>query len=90
MATLLPIQSPRASHEPQRQLLDNAVAEAFFGSLKKELVKKQIYKSRDLATAAIADYIETFYHRSRRHSHLGVVSPEQCEAAHKRRKHGVH
>jgi putative transposase len=69
---------------------DNAVAEAFFGSLKKELIKKQIYKSRDVATAAIADYIETFYNRSRRHSHLGGVSPEQFEAAHKSRKQGVH
>jgi putative transposase len=69
---------------------DNAVAEAFFGSLKKELIKKQIYKSRDLAKAAIADYIETFYNRSRRHSHLGGVSPEQFEAAHRRPIRGVH
>lgn len=69
---------------------DNAVAEAFFGSLKKELIKKQIYKSRDLATAAIADYIETFYNRSRRHSHIGGVSPDQFEAAHKCRKQCVH
>jgi putative transposase len=65
---------------------DNAVAEAFFGSLKKELIKKQIYKSRDIATAAIADYIETFYNRSRRHRHLGGVSPEQFETAHTSRK----
>jgi putative transposase len=69
---------------------DNAVVEAFFGSLKKELIKKQIYKSRDLATAAIDGYIETFYNRSRRHGHLGGVSPEQFEAAHKSRKQGVH
>jgi putative transposase len=69
---------------------DNAVAEAFFGSLKKELIKKQIYTSRDVATAAIADYIETFYNRSRRHSHLGGISPEQFESAHKSRKPGVH
>ncbi len=69
---------------------DNAVAEAFFGSLKKELIKKQIYKSRDVATATIADYIETFYNRSRRHSHLGGISPEQFETAHKSRKPGVH
>jgi putative transposase len=69
---------------------DNAVAEAFFGSLKKELIKKQIYKSRDLAKVAIADYIETFYNRARRHSHLGGVSPEQFEAAHKCRNQGVH
>ena len=69
---------------------DNAVVEAFFGSLKKELIKKQIYKSRDVAAAAIGDYIETFYNRSRRHSHIGGVSPEQFEAAHKTRKQYVH
>ena len=69
---------------------DTAVAEAFFGSLKKEPIKKQIYKSRDLATAAITDYIEAFYNPSRRHSHLGGVSPEQFEAAHKSRRQGVH
>jgi putative transposase len=66
------------------------VVEAFFGSLRKELIKKQIYRSRDLATAAIADYIDTFYNRSRRHSHLGGVSLEQFEAAHKGRKQDVH
>ena len=69
---------------------DNAVAEAFFSSLKKELIKKQIYKSRDIAKTAITDYIETFYNRSRRHSHLAGVSPEQFEAAHKCRNQGVH
>jgi putative transposase len=34
---------------------DNAVAEAFFGSLKKERVKKHIYKTRELAVADLAD-----------------------------------
>jgi putative transposase len=66
------------------------VAEACFGSLKKELIKKQIYKSRDLATVAIGDYIETFSNRSHRHSHLGGISPEQFETAHESRKQGVH
>jgi putative transposase len=51
---------------------DNAVAEAFFGSLKKERIKKQIYKSRALATADVADYIDTFYNRTRRHSYLST------------------
>jgi putative transposase len=64
---------------------DNAVAESFFSSLKKERVKKQIYKNRDLATKDIADYIDTFYNRTRRHSHLGGVSPEQFESAQKPR-----
>ena len=60
---------------------DNAVAESFFSSLKKERIKKQIYKNRDLANADIADYIEVFYNRTRRHSHLHGVSPEVFEAA---------
>jgi len=60
---------------------DNAVVESFFASLKKERIKKMIYKNRDVAIADITDYI-TFYNRNRRHSHLSGVSPEQYEAAH--------
>jgi len=69
---------------------DNAVAESFFGSLKKERIKKQIYKNRELAIAELADYIETFYNRTRRHSHLGGLSPEQFEAAHTSSRQGLH
>ena len=69
---------------------DNAVAESFFGSLKKERIKKQIYKNRALALADVADYIDVFYNRSRRHSHLDGLSPEQFEAVHKVRKRSVH
>ena len=65
---------------------DSAVVESFFSSLKKERVKKQIYKNRDLATADIANYIDTFYNPTRRHSHLDGVSPDEFEAAHKRKK----
>ena len=59
---------------------DNAVAESFFGSLKKERIRKRIYQTRELATAEIDEYIETFYNRSRRHSHLSGVSPAAFEA----------
>lgn len=62
---------------------DNAVAESFFSSLKKERIKKRIYKTRELAREDIFDYIEVFYNRQRRHSHLGGVSPEVFEAASK-------
>src|SRR5210317_150353 len=62
---------------------DNAVAESFFSSLKKERIKKRIYKTRDLARADVFDYIEIFYNRTRRHSHLGGVSPEVFESASK-------
>jgi len=60
---------------------DNAVAESFFSSLKKERIKKQIYKNRKLALNDIADYIDRFYNPTRRHSHLGGVSPEAFERA---------
>jgi putative transposase len=60
---------------------DNAVAESFFSSLKKERIRKRIYKTRDLARGDIFDYIEAFYNRTRRHSHLGGVSSEAFERA---------
>ena len=69
---------------------DNTVAESFFGSLKKERFKKQIYKKRAFALADLADCIESFYNPTRRHSHLGAVSHAQFEAAHKRRRQRRH
>jgi len=60
---------------------DNAVAESFFSSLKKERVRRKIYKTRDEARAEIFDYIEVFYNKTRRHSHLGGLSPEAFEQA---------
>ena len=59
----------------------NAVAESFFSSLKKERIRRHVYRTRDLAKADIFEYIEMFYNRTRRHSHLGGVSPEAFEAA---------
>lgn len=70
--------------------LDNAVAESFFSSLKKERIKKKIYKNRQLATEDISDYIDAFYNQIRRHQHLGGVSPNEFEASTKTPKTGVH
>jgi putative transposase len=47
-------------------------------------------KNRELAIAGVAGYIDTFCSRTRRHSHLGGLSPEQFEAAHKPRRRGLH
>jgi putative transposase len=47
---------------------DNAVTESFFSSLKKERIRKHIYKTRNLSRADIFDYIEAFYTRARRPS----------------------
>lgn len=54
---------------------DNAVAESFFSSLKKERIKRRIYASRQEARSDVFDYIEAFYNRKRRHSHLDQMSP---------------
>ena len=69
---------------------DNAVAESRFSSPEKERLRKQVCKNRELAFADVSDYIVTFYNQSRRHCHLGGVSPEQFDAAHNARRQSVH
>jgi putative transposase len=59
---------------------DNAVAESFFATLKKELVRLEVYRTRAQARAALFEYIEVFYNRRRLHSTLGYLSPEQFES----------
>ena len=58
---------------------DNAAVESFFGGLKKEKVRRHIGKTREVARAAIFDYIEVFYNRARRQQHLGNISPTEYE-----------
>jgi putative transposase len=58
---------------------DNAAVESFFGSLKKEKIRRHMFKTREAARAAIFDYIEVFYNRARRHQHLGNISPTAYE-----------
>jgi putative transposase len=64
---------------------DNAVAESFFATLKRELVDRPDrapWPTRAAARQAIFDYVEVFYNRRRRHSTLGYLSPVAYEAAH--------
>ena len=58
---------------------DNAVAEAFFASLKGEHLDHEWYSSQTAAHVAIADYINNFYNPQRRHSTLGYLSPNEFE-----------
>ena len=58
---------------------DNAVAESFFATLKKELVHRRSWQTRRELQSAVFDYIETFYNRERRHSTLGYLSPREFE-----------
>ena len=64
---------------------DNAVAESFFATLKRELVDRPDrapWPDRAAARQAIFDYVEVFYNRRRRHSTLRYLSPAAYEAAH--------
>ena len=59
---------------------DNAVAESFFATLKKELVRNHVFPTRDAARTDVFEYIEVFYNRRRAHSLLGYDTPTSFEA----------
>jgi putative transposase len=58
---------------------DNAVAESFFATLKKELVHRRAWPTGRELTSEIFEYIEAFYNNSRTHSTLGYLSPAMFE-----------
>jgi putative transposase len=58
---------------------DNAVAETFFATLKKELVHRCSWPTRRELISEVFEFIEGFYNTTRRHSTLGYLSPAQFE-----------
>jgi putative transposase len=58
---------------------DNALAESFISTIKMELIDRQSWKTRDQARLAVFRYIESFYNPLRRHSALGMRSPDEYE-----------
>lgn len=69
-----------ASMSRRGNCYDNAFIESFWSSLKYEVVYHRRFPTRAEAGAAIFDYIETFYNRTRLHSSLGFVSPITFES----------
>jgi putative transposase len=61
---------------------DNAVAESFFATIKKRIIKRKIDSTRDDAKANTFNFIEMFYNPKKRHSHTGDVSPAKFEETH--------
>jgi len=59
---------------------DNACAESFFHTLKVERIHGERFDGRAPLRAAVFEYIEVDYNRTRRHSTLGMISPDQFEA----------
>ena len=65
---------------------DNAVAESFFASLKREMDGIDDLESRAAATISIGQYIDGFYNLQRRHSTINYTSPIEFELIHSVRK----
>jgi putative transposase len=59
--------------------LDNAVCEAFFATLKKELTRRRSWPTRRELETAVFAWIEAWYNRRRLHSTLGYQSPAEFE-----------
>jgi putative transposase len=58
---------------------DNAVAESFFATLKKELIHGRTWPTKAELRTEVFEYIEVFFNRRRRHSTLGMLSPADYE-----------
>jgi transposase InsO family protein len=61
---------------------DNAVAESFFATVKRELIERRAWPTKAGLRRALFEYIEGWYNTRRLHSSLGYLSPTQYEAVH--------
>jgi transposase InsO family protein len=68
-----------ASMSRKANCYDNATMEAFWSTLKLELVYRREFRDAGQLRPALFDYIEVFYNRQRRHSALGYRTPADWE-----------
>ena len=60
---------------------DNALAESFVSTLKRELLHRHSWPSKEDMRADSFEYVECFYNSTRKHSSLGQRSPVEYENA---------
>jgi hypothetical protein len=77
---LLETHDIHCSMSRKEDCLDKAVAERFFGSLKRERTAHGHYATLQEAQDDVIDYIEMFYNSRRKHSYLGYASPNEYGA----------
>ena len=70
-----------ASMSRKANCYDNAAMEAFWSTLKLELIYRRAFQDATQVRQALFDYVEVFYNRQRLHSSLGYRSPTDFEAA---------
>ncbi len=59
---------------------DNAVAETFFDTLKKELIHRRSWPNKQELRVEVFAFTEGFYNRRRRHNYLGWLSSVEFES----------
>jgi transposase InsO family protein len=64
------------------QCWDNAVAESFFATIKRELIDTRPWPTHAGLRHAVFEYIEGWYNTRRLHSSLGYLSPNHYENIH--------
>jgi putative transposase len=70
-----------ASMSRKANCYDNATMEAFWSTLKLELIYRRQFDNASQLRQAIFDYVEVFYNRQRLHSSLGYRTPADFECA---------
>lgn len=75
---LLEAHGIRQSMSAKGDCYDNACAETFFASLKKELIHRKRFKTRSRAKIEVIDYI-FWFNTERLHSYLNYESPKEFE-----------
>jgi putative transposase len=68
-----------ASMGSRGDCFDNALAEAFWATLDRELLSREVFPDRQTARRAIFEYVMGWYNRRRLHSALGMLSPAEFE-----------
>jgi len=65
---------------------DNAAAESFNATIKKELIYQHVWRDADEVRTAVFDYTERYYNRVRKQRKLGRISPGDYETAFDKRE----
>jgi len=61
--------------------LDNAMAQSFFATLKRELMPEEGWPTKEEARAAVFEWIAVYYNRQRHHSSIGYRTPVEFETS---------
>ena len=78
-ADLLAAHAVIQSFSRRGECWDNAVAESFFATLKRELTDRFTWPTRAILRRALFDFIESSYNHKRLHSTLNYTSPAEYE-----------